>query len=481
MFRYASSRIIRASILTLGAWLRFRWFGTAAALAGCLVAVGAVALAGGAAVRRAEVRAAQRRVDEIAAVVAARLPHVARGRRLDLLEKVAALPGLDVVLSDALGRLGEGSEPPSVSPGRLRDWLVRERGNDGLVAFRAVTLGPPLQDSSLIVSAPVSDAGSGALHIALALAASLFGCLGVLVAWAVWRDLASSVDDLARQVHAMADGSTASSETVPILSLDEAGDLARAVNRLAAHHQSEQALFDQARGRLDGVDRETSEFLATVSHELRTPLNSILGFSQLLLGGLEGELGESAHEDVRIIEQSGQHLLGIINDILDLSAMESGRIDLSRTMVYIDVLARDVVRAVEGQLRGKPLVLRVDMPRAPNPVDADPRRVRQILTNLVSNATKFTPRGEVVVRARDLGALVEVEVADTGPGIPSGELETIFESYAQLGETKVRRRGTGLGLAISRRLVEIQGGSIRVESELGRGSSFFFTLPRASG
>jgi signal transduction histidine kinase len=293
----------------------------------------------------------------------------------------------------------------------------------------------------------------------------------------VWDDVAGGVVDLTARVRSMTAGTAAG--VVPIGSLDEAGDLSRAVNRLAAHHAVEEARGEEARRRLDEADREKSEFLATVSHELRTPLNSIIGFSQLLLGGMDGDLSQAQREDVHIVESSGNHLLGIINDILDLSAMESRRIDLSRVIVHLDALAREVVRAAEGQLRGKSIVLRVDMRPPPDPVDADPKRLRQILGNLVANAIKFTQKGEIVVRARAVGRFVEVEVADTGPGIPSSELETIFESYAQLGDAKVRRRGTGLGLAICRHLVELHGGEIRAESQLGRGSSFFFTVPRA--
>jgi signal transduction histidine kinase len=295
------------------------------------------------------------------------------------------------------------------------------------------------------------------------------------------RELGSGIVDLAGRIRAMTVGPGQASE-VPITSLDELGDLERAFNRLTARYRLEQARCAEAQVVLDQVDRYKSDFLATVSHELRTPLNSILGFSQVLIAGIDGELTAGQLEDVKIIEKSGNHLLGLISEILDLSAMESGRIDLHRAPTSVAEVAAEVVRTSEGLLHGKPVVLRCEIGQSCPPADVDPMRLRQVLQNLISNAIKFTERGEVVVSAlvQPPGNVLEVRVRDTGTGIPSGELRTIFEEYRQLGETNKRRRGTGLGLAICKRLIELHGGAIEVTSSVGAGSTFVFTLPVAT-
>jgi signal transduction histidine kinase len=228
---------------------------------------------------------------------------------------------------------------------------------------------------------------------------------------------------------------------------------------------------------VERANRLKSEFLASMSHELRTPLHTIIGFSELLAEGLQGTLNEKQRRFVNHIHKDSLHLLELINDILDLSKIEAGRLELRPEPFDFAAMVEESLAAVRALAQAKSI--RIDTAiEVPMAVDADRLRVKQVLVNLLSNAVKFTPDGGVVrVDARVQDQLV-VSVTDTGVGIPKDEHESIFDKFHQVGATtKGVREGTGLGLAITKRLVEQHGGRIRVESEPGKGSCFTFTIP----
>ncbi len=238
--------------------------------------------------------------------------------------------------------------------------------------------------------------------------------------------------------------------------------------------------LSQTADRLREMDRLKSQFLANMSHELRTPLNSIIGFSRVILKGIDGPLTDMQRQDLEAIHGSGQHLLGLINDILDISKIEAGKMELAFEEVDLRAIIKGVMSTAIGLVKGRPidLVQKVsdDLPT----VWADPVRSRQILLNLVSNASKFTEKGSITVEAVADARFVRVSVRDTGIGIPQEKLDTIFEAFTQVDASTTRKYGgTGLGLAIARRFVELHGGEIWVESEVGVGTTFSFTLPRA--
>ncbi|MGC8873771.1 MAG: ATP-binding protein [Chloroflexia bacterium] len=242
------------------------------------------------------------------------------------------------------------------------------------------------------------------------------------------------------------------------------------------------AQLEEALKRATEADRIKGEFLASMSHELRTPLNSIIGFSRVILNRIDGPLTDLQEADLRTIYNSGLHLLGLINDILDLSKIEAGFMELRREAVALPPLIQEALDSCAALARDRPIALRQEVPADLPPVDADPTRVRQIVLNLVSNAVKYTERGTVTVRAYRQEGEVVVCVSDTGVGIARDQLGKVFEPFHQVGNAPGSQDlGTGLGLAISRRLVEMHGGRIWVESEVGRGSTFSFTLPVALG
>jgi signal transduction histidine kinase len=237
----------------------------------------------------------------------------------------------------------------------------------------------------------------------------------------------------------------------------------------------------EVKGRLlEQASRHKSEFLANMSHELRTPLNAIIGFSEVLDERMFGELNAKQAEYVGDILASGRHLLALINDILDLSKIEAGRLELELADCDVAATVGVALTLVRERAQRRDITLRCEVDAGIGSIRADERKVKQVLLNLLSNALKFTPAGgSVDVSARDLGDDVEIAVKDTGVGIAPEDQAAVFEEFRQVGAVSRRVEGTGLGLAISRKFVELHGGSIRVASELGQGATFAFRLPRS--
>jgi signal transduction histidine kinase len=229
------------------------------------------------------------------------------------------------------------------------------------------------------------------------------------------------------------------------------------------------------------VDRLKSEFLTSMSHELRTPLNSIIGFADVLLQGIDGDLNDMALNDIRLIYSSGQHLLALINDILDLAKIEAGKLELVREWIDINEIIKDVVGASSSLVKDKPVEILVDSRADLPPVYVDKLRLSQVLLNLVSNAAKFTHQGSITIKAKledQAPDKMRIAIVDTGIGIPPDKLETIFDRFRQADSSTTRQYGgTGLGLAISRNLAQMHGGELKVASEVGVGSEFYFTIP----
>jgi signal transduction histidine kinase len=233
----------------------------------------------------------------------------------------------------------------------------------------------------------------------------------------------------------------------------------------------------EANERLVELDRMKSQFLATMSHELRTPLNSILGFTSLLREGLAGPLNEEQNRQLGFVHGSGEHLLALINDLLDLSRIESGRMDVAVAPFDFATVAAEVGVSLKPLIQKKGLRLEIKMPHT-LPMVGDRRKCYQVLLNLTGNAVKFTERGHVRIDASALDGRLSASVSDTGIGIRPEQLRLLFEAFRQLDGTPRRvYEGAGLGLHLCRKLLDLMAGEIRVESEFRAGSRFSFSVP----
>jgi signal transduction histidine kinase len=229
---------------------------------------------------------------------------------------------------------------------------------------------------------------------------------------------------------------------------------------------------------LESASRHKSEFLANMSHELRTPLNAIIGFSEVLSEGMFGEVNDKQAEYLQDILESGRHLLSIINDILDLSKIEAGRMELESAEFDLPAAIGNALILVRERASRHGIALGSGIDERLGDVDGDERKIKQVLLNLLSNALKFTPEGgRIDVRADRRDGVVEISVSDTGIGISPTDQDAVFQEFRQVGTAEKRAEGTGLGLALSRKFVELHGGRIWVESQVGAGSTFTFTLP----
>ena len=336
---------------------------------------------------------------------------------------------------------------------------------DNDLAARSANLAErtKLETTALVDANRTAYRSSRNLFIAVSAGSILLAlALGVVLSWSLIRPIQRTELRLAE----IAAGDFAGQLDVP--NRDELGALATNVNRM---NDELRRLYEE----LEAASRHKSEFLANMSHELRTPLNAIIGFTEVLDEQMFGELNERQAEYVRDVLESGRHLLSLINDVLDLSKIEAGQMELYVSEVSLaETLRSGLTMEAERAKRGG-VELALDLEREEVVVQADERKLRQVVVNLLSNAVKFTPPGgRVDVTARVADGNVEVAVADTGPGIAPSERELIFDEFQQARGT---RDGTGLGLPIARRFIELHGGRLWVETAPGSGSTFRFTLP----
>ena len=313
-----------------------------------------------------------------------------------------------------------------------------------------------------------ADAYRGSRNLLIGAAAGTI-VLALLLGFALSWSLVGPIQQIDSRLAAIASGNFTGH--VDVTNRDELGALAANVNRM---NDELQRVYRE----LETASEHKSEFLANMSHELRTPLNAIIGFSQVVREGISGEVNAKQAEYLDDILTSGNHLLALINDVLDLSKVEAGQVQLVLAPFSIrDALERGLSMVREQATRdGVQMALHAN--GGLDTVTGDERRIRQVIFNLLSNAVKFTPSGGLVdVSATQSNGEVRVSVADTGPGIAAEDLDRIFQEFQQTEEGARHQEGTGLGLALSKRFVEMHGGRIWCDSEVGRGSTFVFSLP----
>jgi signal transduction histidine kinase len=309
--------------------------------------------------------------------------------------------------------------------------------------------------------------GSRDLFFGVAIASVVFALLlGIVLS----RTVIAPIRAVQNRVAAIAAGDFSGHVQVP--RQDELGSLAANVN-----------LMNDELGRLyrelETASRHKSEFLANMSHELRTPLNAIIGFSDVLTEQMFGELNAKQLEYLDDITSSGRHLLALINDILDLSKVEAGHMELHPSLFSLREVLESGLTMVGERATRNGIALRLDIDMSDEVIDGDERKIKQVVFNLLANAVKFTPTGgHVVVTARDDPAGIRIQVSDDGVGIAPDDQEKIFDTFQQVGQAAVgAHEGSGLGLGLARRFVELHGGRLSVDSEPGQGSTFTVVLP----
>lgn len=256
--------------------------------------------------------------------------------------------------------------------------------------------------------------------------------------------------------------------TIEVKSKDELESLARDLNKMSSQ--------------LKEIDQMKSDFLASVTHELKSPLTSLIMYIDLFWEGAAGELNEKAKKFLKIMERSSKRLSRFIDDLLDMAKIERGKMEIKKEPLEILPIVSETAQLMKPQADEKDIEMAMDIPDNLPLVLIDGDRTRQIITNLLSNSIKFTPeKGKISVKIQDEKEHLQVSISDTGIGIPPDKIRKIFDKFEQVKEVRERvkgPKGTGLGLAIVKSLVEAQGGKIRVESEVGKGSTFYFTLPK---
>jgi len=314
------------------------------------------------------------------------------------------------------------------------------------------------------------------------------------------RNISKPLDELTKGVEIIGKGNL--EHKVVVKSKDELGQLAAAFNNMteslktitASRNELDREVterkkaeedvrryaeqLEQANIRLQEMDRLKSVFLASMSHELRTPLNSIIGFIGIILQGMAGEINEEQRKQLTMAKNSASHLLSLINDILDISKIEAGKVELSLGEFSLDDVVREVVEILSPMANEKGLELTKEVPEGIT-LFSDRRRMKQVLMNLASNAVKFTDQGSVKIAARVPGDdNLEVRVIDTGAGIKEEDIDKLFQPFQQIDVSLTKKHeGTGLGLYLAKKLADLLGGDISAESEYGKGSEFTFIVP----
>jgi signal transduction histidine kinase len=325
------------------------------------------------------------------------------------------------------------------------------------------------KSDDLIAQNARAYASSRDLFIGVAVGAMVLALLlGFVLSWS----LIGPIQWIDSRLAAIASGDFTTH--VDVTNRDELGALGTNVNRM---NDELRRLY----GELETASRHKSEFLASMSHELRTPLNAIIGFSQVLRERMVGDVNDKQEEYLDDIISSGNHLLSLINDVLDLSKVEAGQIQLEVAPFSLREALERGVSMVKERATTNGIGLTLESGSDVGVVEADERRIRQVVFNLLSNAVKFTPEGgSVIVSSARINGEVRVSVSDTGPGIAAEDRARIFEEFQQTDVGVRQLEGTGLGLALSKSLIELHGGRIWVESDVGKGSMFSFALPARS-
>ncbi len=409
-------------------------------------------------------RSAQDSADLSAQVLLARVEHFSPQQRSSFLKRAATDLKIRLEYWDSTNSLIFDEVPPHSEVSAV------------------ATAAAPQSEQRLRVSVRVEEnAQESARFIAsLSIFSIILIAAAATVAWALARDVHADVLYLRDLISKMAqEDGPPDADPIPVRSVDQVGLLTATFNTLLERFQAAERAYHQDLTQANAFDKDRAAFLAALSHELRTPLNAILGFADVLLNEIDGPIDDEARENLTLVRTSGDHLRCLIDDILALSALESGQFRLSRERLDLAHVANEVLTEAKVTAEQKGLDLRLISSNAESSPTAfaDRRRMRQILGNVVSNAVKFTRQGFIELELQREAEHILITIRDTGPGIAAEDLEKIFQEFEQSGNENTQRQGTGLGLSITKRLTEMHGGDVMVASTLGVGSTFSIRIP----
>jgi signal transduction histidine kinase len=420
--------------------------------------------------------------EDLAVGVGARAAALEGEDRLEMLRQAARRSGAELLLwnlggtpvADAtLGRipveaiqeaLREPSGLTTTALGRVRyRWQTVQNATTPLVLFA-------------FVPAPEATRASTPFVGRLLALTVLFVGVAAAVAWAVHREAAGELAFLSRRVDAMVPAAALAPEPIALRTLDEVGKLTVTFDHLVERLAEATGTGRRSLVEAQSADAERQQFLATVSHELRTPLNAILGFTELLLAEIDGPISDDVRDDLAQVLSSARHLRDLVEDVVSLATLDDVRVNLELQVVDLVPMLEEVVREASASIARRPVAVSLAAP-VTLPTAVDPKRLRQAVTNIIGNATKFTEQGSVRVRAEATKSRIIVRVSDTGPGIPEAAQRSLFREFMQVGDERLQRGGTGLGLVIAKRIVELHGGRVRLESRVGAGTTVTLELP----
>jgi signal transduction histidine kinase len=415
-------------------------------------------------------RHAQAQARDLASIVAGRA--LVLPKHNALAGEPAPLGGF-VVATDAQKRVLEGAGLSQGTVVTLSDAGCQAAGRTLPCAVR------PLPEGQFVIAAIPPAPLDSDVVIAFGIVGLLLALGSVGLARLVVVGATRDLDRVVAVLDRLGRGRQSLSKPVVAASLDEVGDLAAALGALRAHLQPALADYEVALDKAVAADHARTQFLQLVSSELRSPLDQIVAGAQALLDPASEKLTPEQAEDVRIVASSSLHLVDLIDEVLDISAIATGQVTLKLVDADVGVIVGDVAKAQRPIVQKKGVEVKISIDEPSPRAKVDERRLRQVVTNLVGNAAKFTEKGTIEVAAHVRGNEVEISVRDTGPGIPPEQLPRLFTEFVQLGSLKQRAHGTGLGLAICKRLVEAHGGRVAAESVLGQGSTFRVVVPVA--
>ncbi len=420
--------------------------------------------------------------DDLAVGVAARVSLLDGDDRLEVLRQAARRSGSELLLWNLGGSVAADATLGRIPVETVRSALQVPSGITttalGRVRYRWQSVKDTRTPLVLFAFVPAPEATRASSPFAGRLVALtvLFVSVAAAVAWALHMEAAGELAFITKRVDAMVPAAALSPDTIALRTLDEVGKLTLTFDHLVGRLSEATGTGRKSLAEAQLADTERQQFLAAVSHELRTPLNAILGFTELLLAGMDGPISDDVHDDLSQVLSSARHLRDLVEDVVSLAMLDDVQVNLELQVIDLVPMLEEVVRETSAAIGRRPVAVSLVAP-ATLPVVVDPKRLRQAVTNIIGNASKFTEQGSVRVLAEATRSRIIVRVTDTGPGIPEASQRTLFREFSQAGDERLQRGGTGLGLVIAKRIVELHGGRVRLESRVGAGTTVTLELP----